>query len=82
VTDSAPELNMPQAKQIRSSNAGGRKLQVFQGPGTSFSFELSLRSSVVKGVYLTCANTFAIKSLEDIDQAIKVCDTLKIIKKL
>jgi hypothetical protein len=82
ITDSARNLNMMGAKQIRSSDANGRKLQVFQDSSNAFNFSLSLRSSVVKGIYISCANSFSLSSLAQVNEAIKVCDSAKILKKL
>jgi hypothetical protein len=83
ITDSAPTLNMPQGKQIRSSKTAIRSLQVFQLPqANSFSFSVALQSKTFKAVYVTCANTFSLSSLAEVNEAIKVCDSIKVIKQL
>jgi hypothetical protein len=83
IKDSAPTVNMSQGKEIRSSKTASRSLQVFQlSPANNFSFSMALQSSAFKTVYVTCTNTFAPSSLAEVDQAIQVCDSIKVIKKL
>ena len=75
-------LGKVRGKEIRSSNTARYRLQVFQTPDQRYALSFHSFSNAFRGLFISCSTQDSLATLEQIETAIKVCDSARITRLL